>query len=216
MAGHLADILEKMKSKNKVDLLLIHGAWSSKNAFNYLQEKLKKHKAIGDVYHLEYDINCTDFDSIIRNGNQLIDSATREVVVIGHSLGGLFALNLHDHDKVRAIVTVASPLSGIPINRFVGMLLTYRSPCLSNIFHMSDFINDTHGKEYTKPIHCVVTTQGFNPAWYEKSDGVVTVNSQKRWTPKTAKIHMVPYNHHEVLQTDDFVDIVESEINTCL
>lgn len=212
MADLSTDTIKKMLNKNKKDLLLIHGAWSSCTTFNFLKEKLNKHKNLGEIYHGDYDINSTNVDDIILHCNKIIDMAERNIIVVAHSMGGLIALNFDHHPKVDSIITVSSPLSGLTINRFVQMLLAYRSPNMADIFSMSNFVSNIHNKEYTKPIQCVVTTEGFNPAWYEKSDGVVTVNSQKRWVPSTATLHHLEYNHHEVLQSHELYEIVKDAI----
>lgn len=206
------DTIEKMLKKEKRDLLLIHGAWSSPTTFNYLKEKLKGCKALGTCTSIEYDTNSMSIGNIIDQCNRVLDTATHPVVVVGHSMGGIVAVNLHDHPHAESIVTVACPLSGLNINKFLQVLIAYRTPSISDIMHMSPFIMQTHSHEYTKPITCLVTTKGYNPAWYEKSDGVVSVSSQKRWVPNSARIHEIPYNHHEVLQSEEFYEVVRDRV----
>lgn len=207
------DIAGKMfAKKEKKDLLLIHGAWSTNTTFNYLLERLKSCKTLGNVLYADYDTHTHSVSDVVAHGTRLLEKATNPVVVVGHSMGGIAALNFHDHPKVESIVTVASPIDGLSLNRFLQMFLTYRSPTLSDILHMSSYLLDTHDIKYTKPITCIVTTRGYNPAWYEKSDGVVPVSSQKRWVPDTARIHEVPYNHHEVLQSPEFFEVVKEKM----
>lgn len=206
------DTIEKMLKKEKRDLLLIHGAWSSPTTFNYLREKLKGCKALGATTCVEYDTNTNSIRDIINVCNKFLDKSTNPVVVVGHSMGGIIAVNLHDHANVDSIVTVACPLSGLNINKFLQVLIAYRTPSISDIMHLSPFIMQTHSHEYTKPITCLITTKGYNPAWYEKSDGVVSVSSQKRWVPNSARIHEIPYNHHEVLQSEEFYEVVRDKV----
>lgn len=211
------DILGK---RNKKDLLLIHGAWSSKNTFNYLIKNIRpnarfsttRSSTIGKVHYCCYDNAETSLAKIVEHAQQTLDWAENPTVVIGHSMGGLVALNTHDHPAVESIVTIASPIDGININKFVQALIAYRTPVLNDLFHRSNFLNQTQQKVYTKPISCVVTTEGYNPAWYEKSDGVVTVKSQKNWLPASARVIELPYNHHEVMQTDQLCNIVKEKL----
>lgn len=206
------DTIEKMLRKEKRDLLLIHGAWSSPTTFNYLKEKLKHTKELGNVTCIDYDTNNTAIADIITICKAVLDKATRPVVVVGHSMGGLIAINLHCHPAVESLVTVATPLSGLNINKFLQALIAFRTPSVGEVMHMSPFIMQTHACEYTKPITCLITTKGYNPAWYEKSDGVVSVSSQKRWVPSSARIHELPYNHHEVLQSEEFYEVVRDKV----
>lgn len=214
MVALSADTLSKMiKNKNKKDLLLIHGAWSSKTIFNYLSDKLEqKCKSLGDVYHGEYCINSCSVDVISSRLYHTLELAKRDVVIVAHSMGGLLALDLECHPKVASIITVASPLDGLDLHKFIQMFLTYRSPNMADVLRMSNYVNKIQNKEYTKPIKCVITTEGYNPAWYEKSDGVVTINSQKRWTPPNATLHYMQYNHHEIVQSPELFELVKGEI----
>lgn len=208
-----ADILKKKMMKSKKDLLFIHGAWSSKTIFNYLSDKLTLNcNALGNIYHGEYCINSCSVHAINVQLMALLDRAEREVVVVAHSMGGLLALDIECHTKVSSVITVASPLDGLDFHKFIQIFLTYRSPNMAEIFRMSGYINKLQSKEYTKPIKCVITTEGYNPAWYEKSDGVVTISSQKRWVPPTASLHFFPYNHHEIVQSVELYELIKDEL----
>ena len=55
-----------LKFKKKRNVLLIHGAWSNKNSFNYIQELLD-HDNLKDTIVYEYNCHKQDIDEIKSN-----------------------------------------------------------------------------------------------------------------------------------------------------
>jgi len=187
---------------NTTQLFLIHGLWSTKNTFNYLERYLYNN------IHFQYDSNNTSLTSIVNDAKLQLDSIKTPVVLVGHSMGGLIALSLEDHPMVSQVITVASPLSGIKYNKLVEAYYMFNAPILQDVGRHSIFMRNLHLKNYTKPIHCITATRGFNPMLFEPNDNVLTVESQESWMPENAKTLRIDANHHEIVQTREFVEYV--------
>lgn len=195
------------------DVVAIHGAWSTPLCFGHLAAELDHHvRPNVQLTRSSYFLDSMTLDEIVDSVRLTLDNQQRPVTLVGHSLGGLFALKLHDHPKVKSIVTVSAPLAGIQLNRLAEVFLYWRCPQICKALPQSEWLQDTHYQTYTKPITAIVTDCGFHPAMWRQNDGVITVDSQTDWTPQDSTIIRVGYNHHEVLQSTAFVNTVVSHI----
>lgn len=197
-----------------MNLFLIHGAWSSGITFNYLKECLLNDplikNSIDNIVNFEYDTNSSNLGGIIKAAAKELNLPN--TIVIGHSMGGIVALTLEEHINVRAVVTVASPIAGIRMNKLAETFLAMRAPIISDITESSVHIRNLRYKKYTKDVRVCVSQSGYNPVMFEKTDGVVSIESQHAWLPSTATVSYIDANHHEVLQTPQFVEAVKTTL----
>lgn len=182
------------------NVLFIHGAWSSKHSFTYLNDKLNECTNLNSVIHFSYDLQMEQFESILLRLKKEMRKDLTDTIIVGHSLGGLLALSLAEEPNCQQIVTLASPLSGVKIPFMFKTFMYTRSPNLVHIEPRSEFIDNIHNKEYNNQIHSFITCRGYNPVVLEPSDGVVTLSSQEKWLPKNAMVYHLDCNHYEVLQ----------------
>lgn len=199
------------------NLFLIHGAWNTHNSFNHIIYKLFQNKfPIDNITCFDYccGTNPSLYPIVDEAKFRLYDVMKNNLptVVIGHSMGGLIALKLHDHPAISEIITIASPLSGLHLNMFTQYYLTYHSPVMSDVSYRSRFIREIKLTNYTKPVKVLVAAQGFNPLITEPNDGVISVATQKKWVPSTATVHEIASNHAEILQVQDTVDHIENSL----
>ena len=111
-----------------MDIIAIHGAWSSSISFNHFRSQIE-----GSWQAVDYDHAAEGMWDIIKRSNQII---TKPSIVIGHSLGGIAALHTHDNPMVQGIITLASPLAGLDLN--LMQIYLSRSRLITQI------ANDTH------------------------------------------------------------------------
>jgi pimeloyl-ACP methyl ester carboxylesterase len=194
---------------NKRNVMLIHGAWSSRNSFNYLSTMIDINfgHIIKHTIFFEYDPIKESLADIILRANRELDDYTNtntntDTLVVGHSLGGLIALALSDHPNSYYTITMASPLSGIKVESLFQPFMYSRAPVLYHVSPNSALVKQLHKKEYVKPVNCLITTKGFNPLMIEKSDGVVSVASQDTWLPTSGVATYVDCNHYDILQSE--------------
>lgn len=195
------------------NLFLIHGAWCSKQGFNYLTKKVLDDTNVGRIHAFEYDCQKeTMLDIVRRAKTQLHDVSQNglKTVVVGHSMGGLIALKLSQKSSVSRTITLASPLSGLKVNRWLHVFLLWHAPILRDIVPDSTFIRNLHKTAYdNNPVDVLVAGAGFNPMIYEPSDGVVTIDTQMRWTPEKSNVIVINANHSEILQAPETIIRVE-------
>jgi esterase/lipase len=199
------------------NLFLIHGAWCTKNSFNYIVKKTLDDCYVGRIKCFEYDCQKEEVDLILlRAKNELsrLSQNGLETVVVGHSLGGLFALKLSQRTGVRKTITLSSPLSGLnSINTFVHYYMSFTTPIFKHLSPTSKFISSLHKKDYSKvPVECLISVSGYNPMIPAASDGVVSIASQTNWTPKGATVKHVNANHSEILQSSEAILSIEKAL----
>jgi pimeloyl-ACP methyl ester carboxylesterase len=183
------------------EIIGIHGAFSTPHSFNYLKT------------NLNYDWRMFDYSSRQNGLDRIIDIFEAEInqpsIIIGHSLGGIIALNLMQNKNVKAVITLASPVNGVKVNPYMGWFLLKDNfvheitPYSKIIRQTNEILEDSH-----KPIFHINSTSGYNPFLIESNDGVITLKSQYHY--KNPKFE-VPANHHEILQHESTVEII-SEI----
>lgn len=195
------------------NLFLIHGAWCSKQGFNYIIKKVLDDTNVGHIHCFEYDCQRESMADIVRRAKSHLNEVSSnglKTVVAGHSMGGLIALKLSQRSVVSRTITLATPLSGLKVNRWLRAFLLWHAPILRDIVPDSTFIRTLHKKPFDKnPIDVLIANNGFNPMIYEPSDGVVTIETQRKWTPSGANIYTVEANHSEILQAPETIIRIE-------
>ena len=176
-----------------MDVVAIHGAWSTSTSFNHLRGQIP-----ADWDTVDYDHATDGMWDIIRKADANISNPS---VVIGHSLGGIAALHVHDNPLVRGIITLASPLAGLELNLL--QIYLSRSKLIAQIANDTHLIRDMKRREYPKPVLHLVANRGFNPFIYEDSDGVLPRKIQTGW--HCGEVVSIETNHYEILHHPDTV-----------
>lgn len=194
------------------NILFIHGAWSSRNTFNYIASQIQ---TTGQIQFFEYDCQTEEPYNILKRAQRELHELNRDgkrTTIVGHSLGGILAMHLHN--QASNVVTLASPLNGIDgLNFWMYTFLTMYAPIFKHITPRSQFIKDMQECDYgdTKFDVCVAT-RGQNIAMKKPSDGTISVDSQILWQPDDARIHTIKTSHHEIVQHPQVVSIIRQAI----
>lgn len=179
----------------------IHGAHSSPRSFAWLKEHLPHHHGF-DVEYGHSRTVLTVVDALAARLRQ----ETKPVVLIGHSLGGLIALNLAHRlpGQVGKVVTLASPLGGVGAATVLRWMIPH--PLLADIHPSSPLDSQVRHRAPPVPTLSLVATAGRSPLLAEPNDGVVTVSSQ---TCLDGPVYVeVPVNHFEILLAKNTVDCI--------
>lgn len=181
-------------------ILTIHGAFSSSNVFNHIKHKLSNYKFDDFSYQNQH----RDVASVIENCNNYIKNIDDDVILIGHSLGGVIGSNLLSNKNVKGLITIASPIAGIKVNFYVSTFF-FKPTFVQEITPFSPtIVSCKENLDLTKKhVSHIITTNGYSPFMYNDNDGVVTVESQVYGNNN--KIYLSA-NHHDVLQHPNTID----------
>lgn len=190
-----------------IPIILIHGANATKNSFSYLKSKLN---------YIEYiDIEYTSYNSFYEN-LEVIKTQVEKVkkaFVVGHSLGGLYGVNLLEHRNIIGGVSISTPFGGSYTADWARFVVpTY--PLFKDVGTRSKPIISSLKIKIEKPWLQIVTTQGHVPYHGSHNDGVVTIKSMTR--RDDVSYHFLEYNHYEVMCSDETVSLVENQYKSLL
>lgn len=176
----------------------IHGAFSSSKAFNYVNDNSKHVWQFAD-----YSDKTTGIEEITKEFKNKINADT---ILVGHSLGGVIASLLLEHKHVKGIITIASPLGGIYINRVVSVYMArnFVTELKQNgkvIRNVQNILDNTQ-----KSVYHVITNNGYNPFLFKPNDGVIEIESQIM-SPHN-KIYLKS-GHNEVMVTPELVRSID-------
>jgi pimeloyl-ACP methyl ester carboxylesterase len=173
-------------------LVWIHGLNSSYRSFNYLADKVAPDASV----MVSYDSHRALDASIAKVAAQLPEG--EDYVLVGHSLGGVIALNLVLEGLAAPVkvITISSPLGG---SKAASALRWFARDMevLADITPSSHYIRALQVAKPRCPVVSIISTAGSLPLSPEPNDSVVTVASQKALA-YGRKIE-VRANHFEVL-----------------
>jgi len=191
----------------------IHGANASPISFSAIQDKLHDFDEFHGTEFVNVRYDCQD--PIASTVEIIADSlpSDRPIYLVGHSLGGVIAVAVSQRIKhfelnknIQGVITLASPLGGCEGADYLQWLFPHYH-LFKNISTKNRVVNDIKAVGAVVPTTCFITTSGNNPIYPEANDGVVTVNSQR--SLKGAKKIEVPFNHFEVLLSDNVAAFIK-------
>jgi pimeloyl-ACP methyl ester carboxylesterase len=144
-----------------IPIILLHGA----GGFSWTLIPLKlslQYNGFNNIYIVDYNNNCKISDCINNADKQIekVVNKSKEIIVIGQSLGGVVGINLHRKGwNIKKLITIVSPLKGA---RFIGTL-DYYIPYIFRFFRrqvFQDLLNMTQSKLEVPPhpIHTITTS----------------------------------------------------------
>jgi len=191
---------------DNVNVIWIHGANQTDLSFKYLRSQTNFSKEI-----------FVNYSSMNRFSDNL-DMITEEVqgrgphFVIGHSLGGLYALHLTKYIRVLGGVSISTPFAGSSTADWAKYIVP-NYPLFRDIGRNADPIRLAQEIKLTVPWTQVVSTTGQVPYHGGPNDGVVTIESMKS---RSDMAHVeVPHTHYETVCSDTVADILIEKYKDC-
>ncbi len=192
----------KLNTNGDLTIVLVHGLFHNKTAWIYFVNKLKRYKNIKNIYILNYNSyrsSFEDIDKLIKQKIIEICSQNDKIILIGHSLGGLFCysigkdLNICNH--IKAIITLGTPYSGSKLAAFgiskLAKQLKYNGRLINNLKN-----------NYTS-IHIT----GY--VFYSPIDNLVLPNSSLKSPIKSwVEIITNPISHIAMLYNKRIIDLI--------
>lgn len=193
--------------KKQPHIVFIHGAGATNRSWNYILEKLNP-----DSYTLlNYDVNHRFKYNLAKLSMKFNKLPYDDIVLVTHSMGGVYGLHLYSiyQHKINKAISLATPFGGSRTADYVKYLVPSYI-LFREVGTRSQAIVDGHKVEIKIPWLQVVTTDGEVPWHADGNDGVVTIESQKH--REDMQIIELPINHHEILISDETVNIIKQTL----
>ena len=195
------DIPEETRTTDDINVIWLHGANQTSLSFEYLRSKTN--------FANEIMINYSSMNRFYDNLDNIISQVKGKGphFVIGHSLGGLYALHLTQHIRVAGGVSISTPFRGSSTADWAKyMVPSY--PLFRDIGRKAPPVQAGHKIELNIPWTQIVSTTGSVPYHNGPNDGVCTIASM---THREDMEHIeVPHTHYEVVCSQQVADIILS------
>lgn len=191
--------VEKEIEKDKVKVIWIHGANQSSLSFSFLRNYCK--------FTNEEVLNYTSMDRFYSNLEKMIDTLknTGPCFIIGHSLGGLYALHLTEHIPALGAVSLSTPFKGSATADWAKFVVP-SYPLFRDVGRRAPAVVAGHRINITIPWTQIVSTTGGVPYHAGPNDGVCTICEMTH--RKDMEIIKVPTTHYEVVCSEEVGNII--------
>ncbi len=193
------------------NIILIHGLFHNKSAWIYILVKLILSKKINAIYLINYNSYLYSFKEILKQIENSIYSLTanksnNQIILIGHSLGGLFCYALCQNQQISSqincIITLGTPYKGSKLAAF-GI-----SKLARELRYKGELVNEF------KKANIASHIKGF--IFYSPIDNLVLPNSSlKSPISKWQEIITAPVNHVAMLYNTDIANKIIKIITNC-
>lgn len=196
-------------------VIFIHGALSTARSWNYIQYATRK-----ALKTLDAEVICPEYDVAEKPATEIIDDLLeqitpslsympRRVIFVGHSFGGVLAVELarrliEEHEVLAAnveVLTLSTPFGGSGAASFLK-LFKPSSYFYNNTGAFDRFMTNFKNKPLPCRVASLITSIEGSGADFLRgeNDGVVTVASQSQFNDDPLHEHcLMPTNHFEIL-----------------
>jgi len=180
----------------------LHGANQTSNSFNYLRKCLPDWECTL--------VNYSSQNGFFENLDIIVSELDKEkpTFVIGHSMGGLYALHLTNHINVVGGVSISTPFRGSSMADWAKFVCP-NYQLFRDVGKRSKPIQEAHKIEINFPWTQIISTTGGVPYYSGPNDGVCTIEEMEH--RKDMELIHVPYTHYEVICADDVAEIIHEK-----
>lgn len=192
---------EETHTSNDINVIWIHGANQTSLSFEYLRNRLQ--------FKNEIMINYSSMNRFYDNLDKVIAQVKGKGphFVIGHSLGGLYALHLTQHIRVAGGVSISTPFRGSSTADWAKYMVPSYA-LFRDIGRKAPPVQAGHKIELNIPWTQIVSTTGSVPYHNGPNDGVCTLESMMH---RTDMKHIeVAHTHYEVVVSDAVAEIIST------
>ena len=192
---------EKRESLKDINVIWLHGANQTSLSFKYLQSKTN--------FANEILCNYSSMNRFYDNLEMIADNCKGKGphFVVGHSMGGLYALHLTKYVRVVGGVSISTPFRGSSTADWAKYIVP-SYPLFKDIGRKSDPIREANEIKLDIPWTQIVTTAGGVPYHNGPNDGVCTIASMQHRTDMTHT--EVNHTHYETMVSDRVAEIVST------
>jgi hypothetical protein len=191
---------------DNVNVIWIHGANQTDLSFKYLKSQTNFTK--------EIFVNYSSMNRFSDNLDMIVEEVKGRGphFVIGHSLGGLYALHLTKYIRVLGGVSISTPFAGSSTADWAKYIVP-NYPLFKDIGRNADPIRQAQEIKLTVPWTQIVSTTGQVPYHGGPNDGVVTIESMK--SRSDMKHIEVAHTHYETMCSDVVANLIKQCYANC-
>jgi hypothetical protein len=157
---------------------------------------------------IDYSSTVGFYENLTTIEHQLV--GIRDSIIVGHSLGGIYALHLSKKISCVGGISISTPFAGSSLADWMKFM-NPRSKLLQDIGTNGAPIKQAERIRLTIPWIQVVSTKGRVPWMMPDNDGVITIKNQK--TRSDVCYAELPYNHFEIMCVPETVSIITDFAN---
>ena len=194
------------QTTDNINVIWIHGANQSSLSFQYLRQQTNFPK--------EIFVNYSSMNRFNDNLEQIVEEVKGRGphFVIGHSLGGLYALHLTQYIRVLGGVSISTPFAGSSTADWAKYIVP-NYPLFRDIGRKADPIKTAQEISLTVPWIQIVSTTGQVPYHGGPNDGVVTIESMRS---RSDMEHIeVAHTHYETMCSDFVAGLLIEKYKQC-
>ena len=192
---------EEKRTTDDINVIWCHGANQTSLSFKYLQTKTQ--------FPNEIMVNYSSMNRFYDNLEMIADNCKGKGphFVVGHSMGGLYALHLTKYVRVIGGVSISTPFRGSSTADWAKYIVP-SYPLFKDIGRRSDPIREANEIELDIPWTQIVSTAGSVPYHNGPNDGVCTIESMRH---RTDMEHIeVANTHYETMVSDKVAEIIQT------
>lgn len=193
-------------------IVWIHGHKANVICWDTMLSHFKDYKNVHQTYHSENGF-FYNIANMVRDLSKIED----DIVIISHSLGGIYALHLLEHlDNIIGVVSMSAPFGGSDTAAVLGLFSC--DQIYKDIAPYSSPIYMGHKIMIEVPWLALVSVSGNNYIIPNRNDGIVTINSMTQRNDVVYKEFMTDHfgileNKQVILEIDKFMNLL-NEIYT--
>lgn len=190
---------EEKRTTTDINVIWLHGANQTSLSFKYLQTQTQ--------FSNEILCNYSSMNRFYDNLEMIADSCKGKGphFVVGHSMGGLYALHLTKYVRVVGGVSISTPFRGSSTADWAKYIVP-SYPLFKDIGRKSDPIKEANEIELDIPWTQIVTTAGGVPYHNGPNDGVCTIASMSHRTDMSQI--QLNHTHYETMVSDRVAEII--------
>lgn len=181
-------------------IVWLHGANQTSLSFKYLRSVLPDWPAT----LVDYSSSNSFYDNL----DLIVESVSDKgpLFVIGHSLGGLYAMHLTKHCNVVGGISISTPFRGSSAADWAKYIVP-NYPLFRDVGKRSMPVIEANSIPLTIPWTQIISTSGSVPYMRLPNDGVVTVESMELRKHEMDCVY-VENTHYEVMCSDDVANVI--------
>jgi pimeloyl-ACP methyl ester carboxylesterase len=192
---------EQKHTTNDINVIWIHGANQTGLSFEYLRHKTN--------FTNEILINYSSMNRFYDNLDMITEQCQNKGphFVVGHSMGGLYALHLTKYLRIVGGVSISTPFRGSSTADWAKYIVP-SYPLFKDIGRKGSPVKEANDIELTIPWTQIVTTSGGVPYHNGPNDGVCTIASMQS-RPDMDHVE-VEHTHYETMVSERVAEIISS------